>query len=71
MTRKQVDGEIEQHFEYIAVVDFEATCEEKPGNNFRNEIIEFPIVLINVKEQTIVNYFDQIKLITDPLLLFF
>jgi len=51
-------------------VDFEATCEEKQGNNFRNEIIEFPIVLINVKEQTIVNYFDQIKLITDPLVFF-
>ncbi len=49
---------IEQHFEYIAVVDFEATCEERQGNNFPHEIIEFPIVLINVKEQTIVNYFD-------------
>jgi len=56
---------IEQHFEYIAVVDFEATCEERQGNNFRHEIIEFPIVLINVKEQTIVNYVAQIKLITN------
>ncbi len=56
---------IEQQFEYIAVVDFEATCEEKQRNNYRHEIIEFPIVLINVQEQTIVNYVNQIKLITN------
>lgn len=49
---------IEQHFEYIAVVDFEATCEEQGGDNFPHEIIEFPIVLINVQQQTIVNYFN-------------
>jgi len=46
---------IEQHFEYIAVVDFEATCEENPGKNYRNEIIEFPLVLIDVKQQAIVS----------------
>jgi 3'-5' exoribonuclease 1 len=45
---------IEQHFEYIAVVDFEATCDERQGNSYKHEIIEFPIVLINVQEQTIV-----------------
>jgi len=49
---------IEQHFEYIAVVDFEATCEEHQRNNYPHEIIEFPIVLINVQQQTIVNYFN-------------
>jgi len=48
---------IEQNFEYIAVVDFEATCEKNGGNSYRHEIIEFPIVLINVQEETIVNYF--------------
>jgi 3'-5' exoribonuclease 1 len=51
---------IEQHFEYIAVVDFEATCDERQGNNYKHEIIEFPIVLINVQEQTIVNDFNQL-----------
>ncbi len=45
---------IEQHFEFIAVVDFEATCEEGQRAHYKNEIIEFPIVLINVQEQTIV-----------------
>jgi len=46
---------IEQHFEYIAVVDFEATCELNAGNHFPHEIIEFPIVLINVPKRTIVD----------------
>ncbi|CAF4282757.1 unnamed protein product [Adineta steineri] len=46
---------IEQQFEYIAVVDFEATCEDQQ-DNYQNEIIEFPIVLINVQQQTIVKH---------------
>ncbi len=46
---------IEQHFEYIAVVDFEATCDHNQGNNYPHEIIEFPIVLINVQQQMIVS----------------
>ncbi len=52
---------IEQHFEYIAVVDFEATCEENAGTNYPHEIIEFPIVLIDVQQQTIVNYFNELS----------
>ena len=47
-------GMIEQHFEYIAVIDFEATCEHNQGNHFPHEIIEFPIVLIHVPKRTIV-----------------
>ncbi|CAF1431959.1 unnamed protein product, partial [Adineta steineri] len=49
---------IEQQFEYIAVVDFEATCEDQQ-DNYQNEIIEFPIVLINVQQQTIVDKFQS------------
>ena len=45
---------IEQHFEYIAVIDFEATCNANQGTTFPHEIIEFPIVLIDVKQQIIV-----------------
>lgn len=45
---------IEQYYEYIAVIDFEATCHANQGNNFPHEIIEFPIVLIDVKQQMIV-----------------
>ncbi|CAF1028119.1 unnamed protein product [Adineta steineri] len=49
---------IEQQFEYIAVVDFEATCEDQQ-DNYQNEIIEFPVVLINVQQQTIVDKFQS------------
>ena len=45
---------IEQPFEFIAVVDFEATCDEGERNKYKHEIIEFPIVLISVQEQAIV-----------------
>ncbi len=45
---------IEQYYEYIAVIDFEATCDSNQGNDYPHEIIEFPIVLINVQQQMIV-----------------
>jgi 3'-5' exoribonuclease 1 len=51
---------MEQPFQYIAVLDFEATCEEKASKDYQNEIIEFPIVLIDVQQQTIVSdYFRE------------
>ena len=55
---------LEQNFEYIAVVDFEATCEEIRQANYSHEIIEFPIVLIDVQQQAIVNYFNQLNHLT-------
>lgn len=48
---------IKQHYEYIAVVDFEATCHANQGNSYLHEIIEFPIVLIDVQQQMIVDTF--------------
>lgn len=54
VVHKNSTREVEEMFEYIAVLDFEATCEQNQSN-FLNEIIEFPIVLINVREQTIVD----------------
>ncbi len=35
-------------FDYLVVVDFEATCEEKNAQDYPHEIIEFPAVLIDV-----------------------
>ena len=52
---------IEQHFEYIAVIDFEATCDQNQGNNFLHEIIEFPVVLIHVPKRAIVRV-QRVKL---------
>ncbi|CAF1084403.1 unnamed protein product [Rotaria sordida] len=50
---------IQQHFEYIAIIDFEATCDNNQGNNYPHEIIEFPIVLIDAKQQIIVDKFQS------------
>lgn len=50
---------IEQHFEFIAVIDFEATCDRNNGNHFPHEIIEFPVVLIDVAKRAIVERFQS------------
>lgn len=35
-------------FDYILVIDFEATCDEPTPPNFLHEIIEFPVVVVDV-----------------------
>ena len=35
-------------FEYLVVIDFEATCENRRIDEYPHEIIEFPAVLVNV-----------------------
>ena len=40
-------------YDYVCVIDYEATCSET-AINFPHEIIEFPIVLINMNTLTIV-----------------
>jgi hypothetical protein len=44
-----------EFFDYICVIDFEATCIESGFVDFPHEIIEFPIVLINMKTMQIVS----------------
>jgi 3'-5' exoribonuclease 1 len=43
-----------EFYDYICVIDFEATCTENCLSDFPHEIIEFPIVLINIKTMQIV-----------------
>lgn len=43
------------YYDYICVVDFEATCEEDNPSDFHHEIIEFPLVLINTHTLEIVS----------------
>ena len=43
------------YYDYICVVDFEATCEEDNPSDFHHEIIEFPMVLINTHTLEIVS----------------
>lgn len=41
-------------YDYVCVIDYEATCEQGNSSNYPHEIIEFPIVLINLKTMKIV-----------------
>ncbi|XP_049617174.1 3'-5' exoribonuclease 1 [Syngnathus scovelli] len=46
-------------YDYICVVDFEATCEEDNPPDFLHEIIEFPMVLISTHTLEIVGTFQE------------
>ncbi|XP_053318683.1 3'-5' exoribonuclease 1 isoform X2 [Spea bombifrons] len=47
------------YYDYICVIDFEATCEEGNSRDYDHEIIEFPIVLINTKTLEIEDTFQR------------
>lgn len=49
-------GPTDTYYDYICVVDFEATCEEDNPSDFHHEIIEFPMVLINTHTLEIVSW---------------
>ncbi|KAK2827386.1 hypothetical protein Q7C36_018312 [Tachysurus vachellii] len=49
----------DSYYDYICVVDFEATCEESNPRNFVHEIIEFPMVLIDTHTLEIVGSFQE------------
>lgn len=51
----QSAAEADTYYDYICVVDFEATCEEDNPPNFLHEIIEFPMVLISTHTLEIVS----------------
>lgn len=52
-------GLTDRYYDYICVVDFEATCEEDNPADFLHEIIEFPMVLINTHTLEIVDSFQE------------
>jgi len=39
------------------VIDFEATCEEN-NDRYKHEIIEFPVILVNLENNKVVSYFN-------------
>lgn len=49
----------DQYFDFICVVDFEATCEESNPTDYNHEIIEFPMVLIDTRSLEIVDSFQE------------
>lgn len=42
------------NLDYICVLDFEATCEDPNPPDYIHEIIEFPVVLLNLKTLQVV-----------------
>ncbi|KAM3587857.1 uncharacterized protein V6R79_015389 [Siganus canaliculatus] len=52
-------GLTDTYYDYICVVDFEATCKEDNPPDFHHEIIEFPMVLINTHTLEIVDSFQE------------
>ncbi|CAF0915144.1 unnamed protein product [Adineta ricciae] len=48
-----------QLYQFLAVIDFEATCVARPLDPYIQEIIEFPIVLIDVSQQSIIDTFHS------------
>ncbi|KAJ8339120.1 hypothetical protein SKAU_G00359060 [Synaphobranchus kaupii] len=52
-------GPTDTYYDYICVVDFEATCEENNPPDFLHEIIEFPIVLVNTHTLEIEDTFQE------------
>ncbi|KAK2882901.1 3'-5' exoribonuclease 1 [Channa argus] len=52
-------GPTDTYYDYICVVDFEATCEEDNPPDYLHEIIEFPMVLISTHTLEIVDTFQE------------
>ncbi len=52
-----LNGRPELDYDFVCVIDYEATCTENKIN-YPHEIIEFPIVLINMKTLQIVRAKD-------------
>ncbi|BFZ00085.1 hypothetical protein BsWGS_03123 [Bradybaena similaris] len=51
-------GPVEQKYDYLLVLDFEATCDNKEKLN-PQEIIEFPVLKFNVRSQKVDSVFHQ------------
>jgi inhibitor of KinA sporulation pathway (predicted exonuclease) len=46
-------------YDYLAVLDFEATCWERPPLDKEHEIIEFPTVIVDVRTCQVIDKFEQ------------
>lgn len=47
------------HLDYLCVLDFEATCEEPNPPDYIHEIIEFPVILLNLRTLQVDNEFHS------------
>ncbi|VVC37331.1 Ribonuclease H-like domain,Exonuclease, RNase T/DNA polymerase III [Cinara cedri] len=46
------------YFAYFVIIDIEATCTKDNPQDYKFEIIEFPAVLVDAKNQTIIDHFQ-------------
>lgn len=54
-----VGSSLSSKFDYVCVIDYEATCVGTQQKDYPHEIIEFPIVLVNMKTLKIVIIISQ------------
>lgn len=47
----------DRFYDYLCVIDFEATCEDRDGADYPHEIIEFPAVLLKTTTAEVVSAF--------------
>ncbi|XP_044763509.1 ERI1 exoribonuclease 2 [Coccinella septempunctata] len=60
VSRENETKRVAQYFDYLLVLDFEATCWCFPnGKGRKNEVIEFSVVLYDVNEGRIIDEFQQ------------
>ncbi|CAI9565197.1 unnamed protein product [Staurois parvus] len=52
-------SETDTYYDYICIIDFEATCEDGNTPDYVHEIIEFPIVLLNTRTLEIEDTFQR------------
>uniref|UniRef100_A0AC35U374 Exonuclease domain-containing protein n=1 Tax=Rhabditophanes sp. KR3021 TaxID=114890 RepID=A0AC35U374_9BILA len=53
------NNNVQRNYKYFVVVDFEATCEAKVGENYKHEIIEFPALLVDAQTFAIIDTFHS------------
>ncbi|XP_071476963.1 3'-5' exoribonuclease 1-like [Diadema antillarum] len=53
-----LSSEVPVHFDYLCVIDVEATCMEINPIDYIHEIIEFPVVLVNTRTRQIEDTFE-------------
>lgn len=58
LTKAHVSPPKKNKIEFLMVIDFEATCEEN-NDRYKHEIIEFPVILVNLENNKVVDEFHS------------
>ncbi len=64
-----MEAKVNRNADYLVVVDFEATCEERNPPGYPHEIIEFPAVLVSTRDLKIEDVFHSyVRPVINPML---